>query len=120
MYGITATGRILQGECFTGEELVAVILTKGDDKLDLAEILKFSVFSRMTDAAGGALHFEKKDEATELIEALHEFCVQVLKTPGTMTKGEAKILPRLLDILATVYAKRKKKREGQEGDGASV
>ena len=47
MIGITRSGEIIKSECFTGEELVAVILTKADDKPELVSILQTDVFPRM-------------------------------------------------------------------------
>ena len=61
MLGITKAGKLIEGTVFTGEELVAVILTKGDDKPETMEELTMNIFPRMTDAADDVLRFRGVD-----------------------------------------------------------
>jgi hypothetical protein len=50
LYGVTKEGERIEGPCFTGIELVAVALTRDDDKPGLEDILTADVFPRMSGA----------------------------------------------------------------------
>jgi hypothetical protein len=50
LYGITRSGERIEGPCFTGIELAAVILTRDDDKPGLIDALTADVFPRMSGA----------------------------------------------------------------------
>ncbi len=62
MIGITRAGEIITGESFAGIELVAVILTKADDKPEVVDCLRMNVFPRLI----GEVQHETQCQAEDL------------------------------------------------------